>query len=266
MYNTFIKPTGKIIKYLFRDYRKKIPLDEKVKLNFKEKKLLHNLKIHGYAVIENFASEEICEHIIKKIDYIFENYPAKIWKDDQKSDNRIFGAQIADKKIMEYFNDNFIKKIGEAYLGFKIKNAMSMANRVTFSSNNNGSGNGWHKDAYRKQFKSMLYLNNVDKNNGPFQLLKRSNKIFNLIKVVIKLQKTYPDTRFSENEIEKISRSEDVITLDGRRGTLILFDPSLTHRGSPLKSSRRYALTNYYESLHNFDAHRDNFKPKFDLE
>lgn len=266
MYNTFIKPAGKIIKYLFRDYRKKISLDEKVKLNFEEKKLLHNLKIHGYAVIENFASEETCVHIIKKIDYIFKNYPAKTWKDDQKSDNRIFGAQIADKKIMEYFNDNFIKKIGEAYLGFKMKNVMSMANRVTFSSNNNGSGNGWHKDAYRKQFKSLLYLNNVDNNNGPFQLLKKSNKIFNLIKVAIKLQKTYPDTRFSENEIEKISRSEDVITLDGRRGTLILFDPSLTHRGSPLKSSRRYALTNYYESLHNFDTCKSYHKPKFDLE
>ena len=55
--------------------------------------------------------------------------------------------------------------------------AMNMANRVTFSSNNNGSGNGWHKDAYRKQFKSLLYLNNVDNNNGPFQLLKKSNKI-----------------------------------------------------------------------------------------
>ena len=66
---------------------------------------------------------------------------------------------------------------------------MTMANRVTFSSNNNGSGNGWHKDAYRKQFKSILYLNNVDNNNGPFQLLKKSNKILNLIKVAIKLQK-----------------------------------------------------------------------------
>ena len=106
----------------------------------------------------------------------------------------------------------------------------------------------------------------MDKNNGPFQLLKRSNKIFNLIKVAIKLQKTYPDTRFSENEIEKISRSENVTTLEGRRGTLILFDPSLTHRGSPLKSSKRYALTNYYESLHNFDTYENYFKPKFDLE
>ena len=33
---------------------------------------------------------------------------------------------------MEYFNDNFIKKIGEAYLGFKIKNVMTMANRGLF--------------------------------------------------------------------------------------------------------------------------------------
>ena len=166
---------------------------------------------------------------------------------------------------MNYYNDNFIKKIGEAYLDFKIKNVMTMANRVTFLSNNKGSGMGWHKDAYRKQFKSMLYLNDVNENNGPFQLLKRSNKIFNLIKIAIKLKKTYPDTRFSENEIEKISRSEDVITLDGRRGTLVLFDPSLIHRGSPLKSSKRYAITNYYESLHNFETH-NNYEPRFNLD
>ena len=266
MYNTFIKPPGKIIKYLFKDYRKKIPLDEKVKLNFKEKKLLHNLKVHGYVVIENFVSDEICDYIIKKIDYIFENYPTKFWKDNENSDNRIFGAQIADKKIMNYYNDSFIKKIGEAYLDSKMKNVMTMANRVTFLPNNKGSGLGWHKDAYRKQFKSMLYLNDVNENNGPFQLLKKSNKILNLIKVAIKLQKTCPDTRFSKFEIEKISKSEDIITLAGRRGTLILFDPSLTHRGKPLKNFKRYALTNYYESLHNFDTYINNYEPRFSLD
>ena len=37
MYNTFIKPAGKIIKYLLETIEKKIPLDEIVKLNFKEK-------------------------------------------------------------------------------------------------------------------------------------------------------------------------------------------------------------------------------------
>ena len=201
---------------------------------------------------------------ILKLDQIFENYPSKVWKDSENSDNRIFGAQNADEKIMDFYKDIFVKKIGEAYLGFKIKNMMTMANRVKFLSNNKGSGNGWHKDAYRKQFKSMLYLCDVDENNGPFQLVKKSNKIINLIKVAIKLNKTYPDTRFSETEIKKISKLEDVVTLKGKKGSLVLFDPCLTHRGKPLMSYKRYALTNYYESLHNFDNDFSEYKPMFD--
>ncbi len=264
MFNTYIKKPGKIIKYIFNDQRKKIPLDKKIKLGSKEKIILNKLNTNGYAVIENYTSIEICDQISKKIDNIFQNYPLKFWKDSENSDNRIFGAQNADEKIMDFYNDIFIKKIGEAYLGFKIKNTMTMANRVTFLSNNKGSGNGWHKDAYRKQFKSMLYLCDVDEENGPFQLVKKSNKILNLIKVSIKLNKTYPDTRFSEAEIKKISKLEDVVTLKGKKGTLVLFDPCLTHRGKPLKSSKRYALTNYYESLHNFDNDFSEYKPMFD--
>ena len=37
----------------------------------------------------------------------------------------------------------------------------------SFKKNNLGSGGGWHKDAYYPQFKSILYLNDVDNKKFP---------------------------------------------------------------------------------------------------
>ena len=75
---------------------------------------------------------------------------------------------------MKYFNNESIKKIGEVYCGFKLKNVMTVANRVSYVSKNKGSGDGWHKDSYGKQFKSLLYLSNVNREDGAFQLIEKS--------------------------------------------------------------------------------------------
>ena len=118
---------------------------------------------------------------------------------------------------------------------------MTMANRVKFVEKNLGSGAGWHKDAYYNQFKSILYLNDVNEKNGPFELLESSNKIFGTIDIALKLKKGYPNTRFSNEEIQKI-KTKKIKTILGTAGTLILVDTSLIHRGSPLLSGKRYAL------------------------
>ena len=164
---------------------------------------------------------------------------------------------------MRFYKDESIRKIGEAYCGFKIKNTMTMANRVIFEKNNKGSGNGWHKDAYRPKFKSMLYLNKVDEKNGAFQFIKNSNSLINVLRVATKLIKTYPDTRFTDEEINKISDINNIMTLKGKPGTLVLFDATLIHRGMPLKNFSRYALTNYYESTHNFENALSSIEPYF---
>ena len=265
MFKKYIKPSASIIKYLFNNHRKKIPVDEKKNLNNQEKNLLNQLKKNGYAVIKNFLSEENCKAIIEILDNVIEKYPNKIWRDEHDSDNRIFGAEIIDQKIMKYFNDDLIYRVGETYCDCKIKNQMVMANRVNFSSKNKGSGSGWHKDAYRRQFKSLLYLHKVNKSNGPFQLIKGSNKFFNSFRVATKLQKTYRDTRFTNEEVLSISKENDIETLEGDVGTLILFDPTLIHRGAPLESFKRYALTNYYESLRNFDTSINHYQPRFNF-
>ena len=155
-----------------------------------------------------------------------------------------------------------IKKIGEVYCGFKLKNVMTMANKTSYVIKNEGSGAGWHKDAYRRQFKSLLYLNNVNDDNGAFELVKKSNSLLSIFNVSTKLNKSIDNTRFSDDEIYRTINQNRLKRIYGEAGTLILFDPSLIHRGSPLKNFTRYALTNYYESLKYYDDFVERIKVK----
>ena len=261
----FLKKLKSILslsKYIYKDYKKSSPVNKK-KFQFFEKKIINSLFSEGFFVISNFLSSKECGYIIKKIDDTIIKFPEKIWEDQQGSDKRIFGAEKIDPKIMNYFNNNFLQNIGEAYCGCKIKNIMTMANKVEYLKNNLGSGGGWHKDAYRRQFKTLIYLQKVDKSNGPFQLIKKSNKLFNTLKNSFKLKKGYPNTRFEHKEIINKFNDEDIITIEGEVGTLILFDPALIHRGAPIQNSVRYAITNYYETIQNADKALDHYNPKF---
>jgi ectoine hydroxylase-related dioxygenase (phytanoyl-CoA dioxygenase family) len=137
---------------------------------------------------------------------------------------------------------------------------MMMANRTTFKKSNLGSGQGWHKDSYSKQFKSIIYLSDVNKENGPFQILKKSNSNFFMMKFFFKLKNKYPSTRFSHSEIKNILNNDmsEIEELNAKAGTLILVDTNYIHRGKPLNSGKRYALTNYFfpETEHkNHDGH-----------
>ena len=77
----------------------------------------------------------------------------------------------------------------------------------------------------------------------------------------MKLNKGYPNTRFSDQELN-IFNKEKKITLTGKAGTLILFDGSLIHRGKPILDGKRYALTNYYFPRMDFDNLVKKFKSK----
>lgn len=215
------------------------------KPNENEKNFLNKLNYNGYCIIENFYSIEECNNLIKIIEDILSKGSSNILEDNTKSDQRIFFSEKISKKINIYFKNELIKKLGEYYTKFEIKPAFTLANKVTFKKNNLGSGGGWHKDAYYPQFKSILYLNDVNSKNGPFELLDQSNKLIKSLIISMKLKKGYPNTRFSDHEL-KILNKEKKITLTGKAGTLILFDGSLIHRGKPVLEGKRYALTNYY--------------------
>lgn len=220
---------------------------------------------NGYVIIKNFIFKEDCEKIKKIIDNFIESKPELTWKDKIGSDIRIHGAENISKEMRELVNKkiNFTQKIAEQYTNQEVGLYMMMANRTTFKNENLGSGQGWHKDAYSKQFKSILYLNDVNENNGPFQIIKKSNTDLFMIKLFYKLKDKYPSTRFTHEDILKVlnqnvSKIED---LNGSAGTLILVDTTCIHRGKPLKENIRYALTNYFYPKAMFPNHENHFEP-----
>ena len=139
---------------------------------------------------------------------------------------------------------------------------MIMANKVNFKSNNKGSGGGWHRDSNAGQFKSLLYLSNVEKENGPLQIIKNSNNNLLNFKIFIKLNKKFPTYRFSNEDINKIVKRKDIVEITGGAGTLILFNTSMLHRGSPIRAGTRYAITNYFYPVKKISENEIKFEKR----
>lgn len=233
----------------------------KDKNNFNYIKIIKNLDRDGYFVIKNFISIDKCREIRGIIDNFIKMNPQNIWVDENKSDHRIMGAENISK-VIESLNINFFtREIGSRYLSQDLKLFMIMANKTIFRPNNLGSGGGWHKDSHSNQFKSILYLNDVDNENGPFEIVKNSNQNLINLKLFINSKKKFPDTRYSNDDIDNIinNNRNHTIKITGKAGNLLLINTSLIHRGSPLKRGCRYAITNYFYSKKNLKNYKNHF-------
>ena len=213
-------------------------------------KIIDELKNNGYAKIEGFLSQEKCKKIINIVDIYLKENNHKIWKDDNNNcDLRLFGAEKIDRLIYEYYNNEKILKIGNLYIKSFLKNIFTLAGKTSFVEKNNfGSGDGWDRDSINPSFKSMLYLTDVNSGDGGLQIIKESNKFKTIIKFNSEINKKLLNTRFNNDEVDYLIKKFDLKINDicGKAGSLVLFDGSYIHRGTPVINSTRYALTNYF--------------------
>ncbi|MAU89450.1 MAG: hypothetical protein CMC40_06045 [Flavobacteriaceae bacterium] len=250
----------KLKKYQLRNYKTH---NYRFENNNKQiNQIVKDLNKNGYHVIKNFISENDCKELIKIINDFIQNRKELIWVDEEGSDERILGAENISEKLNSLNLNDFTKKIGSFFLQQKLELLMIMANKVNFKPNNKGSGGGWHRDSNAGQFKSLLYLSNVEKENGPLQIIKNSNNNFLNFKIFIKLNKKFPTYRFSNDEINKIVKRRDIVEITGGAGTLILFNTSMLHRGSPIKEGMRYAITNYFYPVKKISENEIKFEKR----
>jgi hypothetical protein len=230
----------------------------------KYQNIISELEAHGYYVEQNFLSKDLCVNLIAVMENFIKNNPDKIWKDKNGSDHRIFGIENVSKEMNMLSKHQFPVSIGVDYLKTPIDLLMMMGNRVVYKDNNLGSGGGWHKDSYGKQYKSILYLSDVTYENGPFELVLNSNKILFNFNLFFKTNKKFPDTRFENDEVMKLIdfNRKKIVRVTGKAGTLILVDTSLLHRGAPIKNGNRYALTNYFYPSYALHMHQNSFVPR----
>jgi hypothetical protein len=231
-----------------------------------EKQWLNTLSTEGAVIIPGYLSTEECEVIKASIDSSLEDFRnneseikkgamskfgwelsngTSIWHDDQKADQRVFKSEKIDERILKFNQSQSLIDIGSSYLEVDLKILFTMANRLTFKENNSGSRGGWHRDmVYKKGFKAMIYLTDVDEKSGPFQYLPGSAAAnFHLAKVL-----KVDQYQFTNEEVMGLAGSkENIITCTGEAGTLLLFETNMIHRGKPIENGMtRYAMTNYY--------------------
>lgn len=209
---------------------------------------LKGLSDNGFFVIENFLSKSDCEKLIN----IFDESESKATV--VGSDRRIFGIENLSYDHKLIFSDSKVLfDIGEAHLNKKQILTTTLAAKLYPSNGADGSGGGWHRDSMLPQFKAICYLTDVELENGPFEYIPESHKLFNKIKYELrsKIRKVANNPRYSEQQIEEYCKlfKTGKHTFCAKRGTVILCNTSGLHRGSPMDKGLRYAVTNYYKSL-----------------
>lgn len=236
--------------------------------SFDEMLKAHQAEVHqkGYVVIEGYLDEALCAQIREEIDQIIEAHPATVWADKEGADHRIFGAERVSDAIRTHFYENeFLRQAIEGFYRAPTDFYLSMANRISAREENLGSGGGWHRDSvHSKQFKSIIYLNDVSEQGGPFQYLAGTQDYDSIYKTINQAGIGFAQNRFSEEEIETIAHLGDyqLVDLTAPAGSLILTDTFGIHRGRPIEAGTRYALTNYFFPEHMMN---DKFRQKFEV-
>jgi len=180
----------------------------------------------------HFLDLQICEEICNEIDsQILKKVSQKY---SNNTDDRIFYFKSEKHSTL-------LNTIGQAFCPKRYWLGFYMANRIIYKDNNLGSGEGWHRDSWSGQRKLIIYLNGVSQDNGPTQLVNKSHSLINKLQSIIKGQ----GDRVTD-EYVNINFKSEIETLIANTGDAVFFNPSAIHRGKPLKSGKRYALTFYF--------------------
>ena len=232
--------------------------------NINKNKIIESLKLHGYAIIDNYFTEDECNKIISRIDNYIKKNPQNVWKDKNSSDERIFGYNHVCETSKKFFLDSDLIEVFNKSSGYRNDCIFTLAGKIKFIKNGLGSGGSWHRDSINPSFKSMIYLTKVNEDNGPFEIIKKSNKFYEILKDINDMGfLDVKNTRFNEESVKKIRNFDKrVKTLTANKGSLLIFDGSYIHRGKPLNADQRYTLTNYYFPVGKMTQERYPVRPQ----
>jgi Phytanoyl-CoA dioxygenase (PhyH) len=229
----------------------------------RERQIVAALNRDGFYVLEGYYDLARCQRLRAEIDRVLIEYEKNIWRDEVESDNRAYAAENVSPLVREYFEDPFFSRLARAYLGNDQECFFTLANKVVPKPGCKGSGGGWHRDTTNeRQFKSIMYVDDVTDSTGPFELVPTSHHVRSIVGSILNSGVRFGQYQFQEDEIQRIL---DDCHLESRRftakaGTVVIADTSCLHRGSPISAGARYAITNYFFSREKIAEHRAHKK------
>ncbi len=214
--------------------------------------IINKLNKNGYYILNEYFTNDDIDQLLNNFKNIIDQYNKKCQhqnKEQLNMDYRLFGIENCSPLVHKLItNNSFFNQICNLYMN-PVKQYIQ-GTLLTFLKPIDGiqanSGGTWHRDTHNKIFKILIYLNDVNEENGCFQFITHSNKKY------IGLPKTNSGTttRYSNKIIDNLIKNNNCkkISVCGKAGTVILVDTSYIHRGKPIENGERYVYTNYYKN------------------
>jgi hypothetical protein len=248
-----VKSTSRILRNDLNDRiaARRSPLP--ITLSAEQERVLADLRRDGYAVVENYWNRDDALMLRDRLEAYLEDGQDRDF--DEGAWLRFWDARPHDQGVRRIYHveklvpelaalrfDPFILGIASAYYGVPFHSGVLVFQHNTQT---NEHTRFYHVDAFVREFKSFVYLDDVDEGNGPFAYLRgtQRNHLVRLRKQVIGNDEGQSPTSFSEADVKSLMDREDRIV--GPAGTLILADVRGLHRGTPQADRSRSVLVNY---------------------
>lgn len=195
------------------------------------KDIVSMIKENGVVILPNFLSraelnllENEFEYLVKTKGRGIKNFPLEKGEGVGITRNKFRSKDYPSTS--EFFNRPFMHKIAEKYvhptaqLNSKIYVVRDVIGTTTYA-------NDLHFDV-QKCLKCFLYLNDVTSNNGAFEFAAKTHKWVEDLRRSDRAKEITFENREISRELPY--KEEHVISLEGKAGTLFLFDTDMFHR------------------------------------
>jgi ectoine hydroxylase-related dioxygenase (phytanoyl-CoA dioxygenase family) len=221
------------------------------KLNPKSQEIAEALRRDGVLVLKDFCAAEVLEKLKKDFASLMENQPNNEWLENRPyslgkavllTRNESMKRKLPD--TYDFFFNAKMQEIADLYLGMKFKaNQKIFVVKDTVGSVHNA--NDLHFDIERT-LKFFLYLTDTTEKNGAFRCVPGSHKDAE------RIRKENPDQISYENR--EFSRKlpfgpEHTIPVNGKAGSLIIFDTNVFHQAGKVSEGERWVMRGQTEAI-----------------
>jgi phytanoyl-CoA dioxygenase PhyH len=211
--------------------------------------LRQELLTTGLCVVPGFLDAHTVDSVAAEAEALYQAYPQHVSLESNGSDQRIYGAERICPGLRLESNMGWVDELSRSFYWSSEVAWFQMLGKIAFRDSNLGSGSGWHRDSpFSHQFKAILYLSDVDDENGPFEYIPGSHLKDRVDEVATFLGMPMRQYRFSDEHVERLENAGlgRRVAVTGAKGSLLLADSRGLHRGKPLRKGGRLAVTRYY--------------------
>ncbi len=215
-------------------------------MEYNVNEVVNHINELGICILEDYFTKAECQTAIEEFEDCLANYPDRVQVLESEGcggDQRLFSIERQSMIAKKFAEDDLIKQVCSQYLGEPGRCHQVLAGKLTASEGKTvNSGGGWHRDSNTKQFKALLYLSDVENENGPYMFIPSS------VNASPEMRHDPRGTRFTDKGVKQLCEANNIkpFVVTAKAGTVVLTATNNIHRGANIEKGVRYSLTNYY--------------------